>query len=262
MRKTLPLALLALSLCGQAIAAETHWTGFYFGLNAGHSGGDDRTDAALSGLWTGDMAAPSLAQALSVDGDVSGNSVGLQVGYDHQFANGWLLGVELDYQRPGIDETTTTVISNINIGSATQFADLRATSRLRSDDAWSLRPRLGYVTGKALWYITAGYSRRSWDVASDYTFNVPAFSSSFSKAGGDSGTANGLVWGAGVDWRFADRWSAGLRYTRTREESFDYAPTTTTRSGLYLLVPTDTAIEEISRKVQADNLSLTLNYRF
>ena len=72
---------------------------------------------------------------------------------------------------------------------------------------------------------------------------------------------NGVL-GAGVDWRFAQRWSAGLRYTRNPEETFGYLPTTTARSGLYQLVATDDATEAVTRKVGGDSLSLSINYRF
>lgn len=262
MRRTIPLALVALALAGPSRAADNEWTGFYVGLHAGQEDGDGRANAVMGGLWAGDAAAPSLAQALSSGGDASGTSAGVQFGYDHQFNSGWVLGLELDYQRPGVDESTTTVVSGINIGSATQFADLSATTRTRVDAAYSLRPKLGFATGKVLWYVTAGYSRRSVDVGSAYTFNVPAFSSSFSKAGGTSGHASGVAWGAGVDWRFAQRWSAGLRYTRNPEETFGYLPTTTARSGLYQLVATDDATEAVTRKVGGDSLSLSINYRF
>jgi outer membrane immunogenic protein len=260
--KTLLFVLASLAFTGSAQAAENEWTGFYMGLSAGQNGGDAQSSAALSGLWAGDLAAPSVSDGLSTNNSFSGTSVGIQFGYDHQFSNHWLVGIEADYQKLNADDSTTEIIPAIDIGAATQRANLQATTRTEIDKAYSIRSKLGYTTENVLWYATAGYARSSVDASSAYIFDIPAFISSFSKAGGSSGNASGLIWGAGVDWRFADHWSAGLRYTRSKRESFSYVPATTARAGFYLLAPTDTAVEQVRQDVEYDNVSLSINYRF
>jgi len=259
-RKTLLSLAVLLGCCGVAHAEENDWSGFYLGANVGRTAGDAESRAVLSGLWTGDVAASPVAQGLSAGYEPSGVSTGIQFGYDHQFPNRWVVGVEADYMQPGADESVVES-ATIDIGGGTQ-ANLQATTSADIDRAYSIRSKLGYAAGNVLWSLTAGYARTSADVRSAYTFTVPSLSSSFSKAGGESLTSSGFVWGAGVDWRFAPHWNAGLRYTRSKGDSVTYSPITTSRTGLYTLVVTDNAVERISHSVEHDNLSLSINYRF
>ena len=259
LRATLSLiTLLAVPLGVRA--GETDWSGFRVGIDAGQTRGTSEANAVMGGLWAGDVAAPRVAQALGGRDSPSAIGPGIRFGYDHQFANRWVLGIEADYRRPGMDASASRS-AVIDIGGGT-MATVRATTSTSIDRMYSIRPRVGYAAGKLLWYATAGHARSTGDARSAYTFEVASLSSRFSKEGGDSIASSGLVWGVGLEWKFAEHWDAGLRYTRAKGGSATYRPVTIRREGLYTLVPTDNATETVSRRFDYDDIALSVSYRF
>lgn len=260
------ISLATLSLIGLLAAPagvraqEGDWSGFHVGIDAGQTRGTSESDAVLGGLWAGDVAAPRVAQTLSGRDSPSAVGPGIRFGYDHQFANRWVLGIEADYRRPGMDESASRS-ATIDVGGGT-MATVRTTTSTSIDRMYSVRPRVGYAAGNLLWYATAGYARSTGDARSAYTFEVASLSSRFSKAGGASIASSGLVWGVGLEWRFAEHWNAGLRYTRAKGGSATYRPVTISREGLYTLVPTDNATETVSRRFDYDDIALSVSYRF
>src|ERR1700724_478926 len=121
-RRTLLASVGAIALTGAALAADLPsrapppvylppppvftWTGFYAGLNAGYTfGGSNSVDVeTMSGVATSeqlaaDAVAASAPDVLSLRN--SGFIGGGQVGYNLQFANSWLAGIEADIQGPG-----------------------------------------------------------------------------------------------------------------------------------------------------------------
>lgn len=252
------IALLAVPVGAQA--GEGDWSGFHVGIDAGQTRGTSESGAVLGGLWAGDVAAPRVAQALSGRDSPSAVGPGIRFGYDHQFANRWLLGIEADYRRPGMDESASRS-ATIDIGGGT-LATVRAATSTSIDRTYSIRPRVGYAAGKLLWYATAGYARSTGDARSAYTFEVASLSSRFSKDGGASIASSGLVWGVGLEWKFAEHWNAGLRYTRAEGGSATYRPVTVSREGLYTLIPTDNATETVNRRFDYDDIALSVSYRF
>lgn len=262
-RLTYSLAIaMAFGALTAGAAQAQDWTGFHAGLSAGQTRGDTESEVVLSGQWAGYPGAAQVAQALNGGGSVSGSGVGVQFGYDRQFANGWVLGVEADYQQLGADASTTTTASFQGSGE-TPSANVRATTSTELRRAYALRSRIGYATGNALWYATVGYASSTADLRSEYQYAVPETSSDFRKAGSGSASSNGAVFGAGVDWRFAEHWSVGLRYTRvggTAETT--YSPTTIARSGQFTVQPPEAFVERIGRRVDRDALALSVDYRF
>lgn len=257
------LALAVGPLSASAAQAEDRdWTGFHAGLNAGQTRGDAEAEVALSGQWNGYPGAAQVAQALDGDGRVSGSGVGLQIGYDRQFANGWVLGVEADYQQLGADGTTTRTAS-VQGGGEDPSANVRATTSTELRRAYSLRSRIGYAAGRTLWYATVGYASSSADLRSEFQYAIPETSSDFRKVGSGSASSSGVIWGAGVDWRFAEHWSAGLRYTRVGGAAeASYSPVTVARSGQFTVQPPEAFVERIDRRVDRDALVLSVDYRF
>jgi opacity protein-like surface antigen len=256
----LALALSGTAMPATAMAEDGDWTGFRVGLDVGQTRGDVRSDAALSGLWDGDMAAPIVADALSGDASASATGFGLRVGYDHQFANRWVVGIEADYRQPGVDESTSRT-ATLDLGEG-GVADLRATTSTTIDRAYSIRPRVGYAAGDLLWYVSAGYARTTAEARSNYEYAIPALSSSFRKNGGASISSGGVVWGVGLDWRFSEHWDAGLRYSRSKGESAGYTLSTVSADGLYVGAPLDLAVERVSQRFDYDDIALSINYRF
>ena len=88
---------LAADLASQKAAPEIaaslpRWAGFYFGFNRGFGGG----------VVDGSEFLPSLSQGVGVfaqtENRASGFVAGGQIGYNHQFANRFIVGGEADFQ--------------------------------------------------------------------------------------------------------------------------------------------------------------------
>lgn len=257
------LSLIALACTtAEARAADRDWSGFHVGLGVAQTRGDVDTEGALGGQWNGYPGAAQAAEALNADGSLSGSGAGIQFGYDHQFADRWVVGVAVDYTQPGAESTVTRTAAYPG-GGEDAPSSIRASSVIELGRAYSVRSRVGYATGRMLWYTTAGYASTSADAHTTLDYAVPLTNSAFGKRGSASITSRGVVWGAGVDWRFAQHWDAGLRYTRSSGgDSADYTLTTVSRSGQFTVQPPEAFAERVAQRIDHDSIALTVNYRF
>ncbi|MDB5617147.1 outer membrane beta-barrel protein [Tardiphaga sp.] len=131
-----------------------NWTGFYIG---GHVGGAFRgNDNNLLGG--------------SNDGTFMG---GVQGGYDYQFAQNWVMGLEANYSFLN----TSSNFANRGLGSVTG--------------------RLGYTWGPSLLYVKGGYA---WADS--------RFTNGFSGNGGN----DGYTVGGGLEYLFTQNWSGKVEY--------------------------------------------------
>ena len=158
--------------CAPASAKDPYanWTGFYAGLNAGYSRGDNNsisTSASTVQLCSpappgscGFLPAAAELAAAGASGvwpvNTDGGIVGGQVGYNFQISNKLVAGIEADIQMmPGSDRAsantvTTGPFSNIS-------TDLSVTKAI--DYLGTLRGRLGYlVAPTVLVYGTGGFA--------------------------------------------------------------------------------------------------------
>ena len=256
------LIVLSILCAGTAQAADTAWDGFHVGLDAARVRGDASTAATLGGQWNGYPGAAQMADALDVDPSLSGTGVGLRFGYDRTFAGHWVVGVEGDVRQPR-GEASKTMSTTIPGSGETPTAQVRATSAVEIDRAYSLRGRIGYATPRTLWYVTAGYGASAADMRAEIEYAIPETASAFRKAGSTSVSSNGMLWGVGVDWRFADHWQAGLRYTRASgDHGADYTLQTVSRSGQFTVQPPEAFTERVRQSAEHDSLVLSVGYRF
>lgn len=257
------LSLIALACtAADARAADPDWSGFHVGLGIAQTRGDVDTEAALGGQWNGYPGTAQAADALNADGSLSGSGAGIQFGYDHQFADRWVVGVAVDYTQAGAESAVTRTAAYPGGGEEAP-STIRAASTVELGRAYAIRSRIGYATGRMLWYATAGYASSSADVRTTLDYSVPLTDSAFGKRGSASITSRGLVWGAGVDWRFAQHWDAGLRYTRSSGgDSADYTLTTVSRSGQFTVQPPEAFAERVAQRIDHDSIALTVNHRF
>jgi outer membrane immunogenic protein len=181
------LSLASLSLASLSIAASTialaadpprmapvvtpyNWTGFYIGAHAGwrHLDSDGIVafgdPAVATGLVFGALSTPAFSHALTGRKDSDAGIVGLQGGYNRQFAPNWLLGVEADasFGRNTvlILDTASSAILDIpfNVdGTRLLLSQQNALlGRARLDWNGSLRGRLGFVQDQWLFFVTGG----------------------------------------------------------------------------------------------------------
>jgi len=152
-----------------------NWTGFYIG---GHIGGAFSSDNNFNGLVTGN----------NNNGRFLG---GLQGGADYQFAPNWVVGLEGQYSWLG------------NNGSVIFPAGYLYTNNQRG--LGSVTGRVGYTWGPGLLYVKGGYAYSD----NNETLTAVGVPTAFVL---DRGHSNGYTVGAGLEYMFAQNWSAKVEY--------------------------------------------------
>ena len=172
------------------------WTGFYIGANVGY-GGDKFNYNAYdpAGLVTG-IPGFSYADASITS---SGFFAGGQIGYNYQFANNVVLGIETDLQWSDIK-------GEVALGVNPLLFPVGVTAGSSIDYFGTIRVRLGYAIDRFLPYITGGlaYGKTSNDV----TLNLGGFPFGFS----DSSTSWGWTIGAGGEFAITNNWTFKAEY--------------------------------------------------
>lgn len=176
------------------------WTGFHAGANLGYGGGDFSYPFSISAFGG------------RLDGDLSLSSGGMlaggQFGYDHQFDNGVVLGVEADLQWSGVDGELLAGGNYATPIGIPAIADVNATTSIE----WfgTLRARAGYGWDRVLVYATGGaaYGKVAWQA--DVSLSAPGFGFA------DSIRADDIQWGwtagAGVEYALTDLWLLRAEY--------------------------------------------------
>lgn len=137
------------------------WTGFYIGANAGYAWGSGKGAADYYGV--------------SPDGWFGGG----QVGYNYQFQNNMLVGVEADLQGSDISGNANGVNSKLDY-----FGTVRA--------------RLGYAYDRFLPYVTGGLAYGK-NTINDFGYS-------------DSNTHVGWTVGGGLEYAITNNWTARAEY--------------------------------------------------
>ena len=217
------------------VAAPTvSWTGFYAGVNAGYSW--DRTsttDIASSPIFIGvDPAAgpgggpfanTAIGAATGATGIFGAGSPGHfigggQIGYNYQFGQSLVTGLEVDLQGlaggggNGVGVSLGPVPSPPG-PAGTAYQTILENSKA-IDYLGTVRARLGYlVTPALLFYGTGGlaYGHVSSATALYQDVSSPNLQPVM---GGVSGSSTKFGWTLGVvgEWKFAENWSVKLEY--------------------------------------------------
>jgi outer membrane immunogenic protein len=169
----------------KAPAAPSSLAGTYIGANVGYGWG---TYNLSNNVFGGNQLVDPVK--MSPNGVLGG----FQGGYNWLVTPTWLVGVESDFDFGGL-----------NASGASEQLDL--ASNVRIDDFATVRGRVGYVAGPALFYATGGfaYAHENGFVATQ----APTTTNFYEL---------GWTAGAGVEYMFAPRWSAKLEYLHA---SFD-----------------------------------------
>jgi outer membrane immunogenic protein len=205
------------------------WTGFYIGLNAGYTwSGSNSVGIVTSPLFFNPLALVGTtsfgsASALGATGVLPVNTSGFigggQIGYNWQFGNRFVAGVEADIQGVAGSNnraTATTAVGTPAFPGSFVVTTLNVSKRL--DYLGTVRGRLGFlVTPTLLVYGTGGLAyggvNSSTTIAqaavgpATFTINAPYFG-----AGAFSDTRVGWTAGGGGEWMFLPNWSAKVEY--------------------------------------------------
>ena len=160
------------------------WEGGYLGLNIGGMFGTSHANDTRSYLTP-------VERAESWDYDTSGFTGGIQAGYNWQ--RNWLVaGMESDIGYLNVD------------GSGSSPVVRTVVSSTESDFYSTLRGRLGFASGRWLFYVTGG--------AILFDYNVSINDSTFSNSVSHWAFRPGWTIGGGAEWALNDRWSLKAEY--------------------------------------------------
>jgi outer membrane immunogenic protein len=199
------------------LAADNNWTGFYVGGNLGYASSEaDSKIKSLGGDWS--TQSPSLRDFIvdnsSANQDPSGVSFGFQAGYDHQFDNKFILGIEADYSELDLDESRQTALILSPEAFPVSFA---FSNKVELKHTLSLRPKLGYAFDNTIVYVTAGFAWTSAEISSDLVST-----NGYNKVGKASKTLSSAIWGVGLEHKLFDNISAKLEYLKINGNDTNY----------------------------------------
>jgi outer membrane immunogenic protein len=155
-----------------------NWTGFYFG---GHIGGAFDNNNGFAGTTNSSNSGSFLG--------------GLQVGADYQFAPNWVLGIEGQYS--WLASNTNSAAFN-GLGAGYVYNDNQRA-------LGSVTGRFGYTWGPALLYVKGGYAYSDYNESLTLGGVPQAFAL-------NSSHHDGYTVGAGLEYMFAQNWSAKIEY--------------------------------------------------
>jgi outer membrane immunogenic protein len=209
------------------------WCGFYLGLNAGGTWSDNNS-VAVNSVLTQDLplgpASYGAASAAGAAGSVPvGESLGFvgggQIGYNWQVSGAWLVGLETDISViPTVgglgSGTLTNSVGPFPFVGAPEVVKTSIVSTSTLDYLGTVRGRLGYLTPTFLLYGTGGLayggvkaSTTIGQTNNDCTFFPgTCLQGSTAPGGAFSHTRAGWTAGAGLEWMFAQKWSAKAEY--------------------------------------------------
>lgn len=240
MKKILSLAFLTLS-AGAALAADLPsqkgppmlppppppplWTGFFVGLNAGGtwSASNNVHTIAYPGACNA-FACPgtSFYYAGLATGSAGGSSSGFigggQIGYNWQFFNSFVGGVEADIQGVASSQSDGSFWNGADVFGVGTFGSMIRTSR-SLDYIGTVRGRLGWLfTPTLMVYGTGGLAYGGVTVnsgVSQYVLAPPGLAASVLPSFGSGAFADtrvGWTVGGGLEWLFWPNWSAKVEY--------------------------------------------------
>jgi outer membrane immunogenic protein len=242
LRRTLLASVGAMALSGAALAADLpsrapppvylppppvfSWTGLYVGINAGgtwsSSNSVNTTTADVFGnpALVGGPAFGAVSAELatnSVPVNTSGFIGGGQIGYNYQFANNFVIGIEADIQGIAESSGTNSLSSQASVGGfPANPIDQTLSSSTRQDYLGTVRGRLGFtITPTLLIYGTGGLAYGQTNSSTSITQFVeaaPALPSAYSSFGSISNSRVGWTAGGGAEWLFMPNWSLKVEY--------------------------------------------------
>lgn len=199
------------------------WSGFYAGVNGGYGGGVFEHPFQLNGPepevetepQAQEIVAPGPGQIVlatgSADVTAGGFVGGAQIGYNWQFDDNFLIGLEGDIQGSTIDGRVSISVTDESgsFGDATLNADIGT----KLDWFATLRPRIGFVNDRFVVYATGGLA---WGQTTS-SVNVDVSGLMESEPFDESVTNDRFGWtvGAGIEYALTDNISLKTEYLYT-----------------------------------------------
>ncbi len=176
------------------------WTGWYVGINGGWGWASGSFTYGANGTAFGTVNGTTTNIS---SGSINGGLFGGQIGANYQM-DALVLGIEGDWDWSGQSRTNNSICV-LQPACANNGATVSQTVKI----PWiaTVRGRFGYAADRVLFYGTGGVAFiRTSDNITGTTFG---FSGTLFNA---STTSTGWTAGAGVEWAFAQNWTAKVEY--------------------------------------------------
>jgi outer membrane immunogenic protein len=231
-------------------SSSPDWSGFYAGGYAGVSLARATANTSAVGPNVTPVFSPAVAavgrQTLRPNRFTGGGTFG----YNHQ-SNNWIVGAETDF---GVLTGTSTAATPFTLTN-TPFT---LTQTMKTSWLWTARPRVGWTSGHALFYVTGGLSVTRLNYQATITGASSAFS--FHENGGLIKTKVGFNGGGGIEYKLGDKWSVKGEYLYS-----DFGRSTITSTNLTQTPPPTTFPNDVFTHsiflIQHD-LRFGFNYHF
>jgi outer membrane immunogenic protein len=210
-------------LSSPAFAGDS-WTGFYTGINAGYGTGEYTNSSSYFQPGHTEYydnynyaVYPTVFGAGKSQSFVNGGVAGGQVGYNKQFSNNVVLGIEGDMNWANVFDRSKYSNSSGHGISSSMFGNtyMGSTEYSKTGLDWfgTVRGKAGYAFGNFMPYFTAG-------VAFGQVSNVVNSTVNYGSYGGVSGsssskTSAGWAVGAGAEYKLNKNWSVKGEYLYT-----------------------------------------------
>ena len=175
------------------VAAVYDWGGGYIGINGGYAFGQSE--------WSDDGPNPS-GNASSGNFHVNGGLVGATIGVSGQWG-AWVFGVEGDFDWQGLKGSSSsafcTSILTSSVATIPPATGAGLSCKTASNWLGTLRARFGYAWDRVLVYGTAGGAGANVQTSLN---GMPV----------QTNPEFGWTVGAGLEWAFADNWTAKVEY--------------------------------------------------
>lgn len=219
---------------GPVSTPSHNWTGFYFGANAGVLWGSYSAPVWIDTLLVGTSIIGPSEQFY--DAQVSSFTGGAQLGYDYQFNNNCLMGVEFSFNGERLN--------SIHYLTA---AELSATTRFIADDSYAatnnwhsaILARLGYAWNNLMFYGIGGVALANSNFSANFISHTDALDPTIlypDVSVNDNEVMVGGTIGLGLAYALASHLNLGVesRYTNYGSQKFNLAtvPIYPTEPGL------------------------------
>jgi outer membrane immunogenic protein len=228
MKRILLAGVAALALGGTAFAADLAvkapvayvplftWTGCYLGANGGWIGGRDgyRTEPKNQDITAVDRGLVTREWRANKSAGTAGGQFGCQV----QLGS-WVIGGEWDWNWAGLAEDSTWSTPLIPLIDMTedQWGPRDYWTHKELDWFSTARVRLGLAWDRVLVFATGGLAYGAFDA---YT-HVRRYPDGFYN-GAYSERRFGWTVGGGLEWAFANNWTAKAEFLYLNFDNFDY----------------------------------------
>jgi outer membrane immunogenic protein len=179
-----------------------NWTGYYAGISVGGIWQSDTIDPQVSGTPGPNSTPTQAAIARQLDTKSRAGIIGGQLGYNYQFNQRWVCGIETDISWTNLDGSDS-VTNSFLIGRGPRLITTSAEQKLN----WlgTARIRIGYLpVNNTLVYATGG---AAYGGASSMLNVSGAGFLTFSNSANASDVLLGWTVGGGFEWAFDKDWS-------------------------------------------------------